>query len=153
MANLLISGPAGAGKSQAARAELAASNEPTVAADFQSLYAALLLLERQPDGRYPEREERHLAYVLPMAEYLRRTILTAAAARGLRVVATNSDGDAGRRGFLLGELGPGSVERVIDPGIDVVVSNLQGPDGITSEQCQQAINRWYRRGRRGPVTL
>ena len=55
----------------------------------QSLYAALLLLERQPDGRYPEREERHLAYVLPMAEYLRRTILTAAAARRLRVVATN----------------------------------------------------------------
>ena len=152
MAGLLISGPAGAGKTQAARAELEASGEPTLAADFQSLYAALLLLERQPDGRYPERRESD-AHALRMAEYLRRAILTAAAARGLRVIATNSDGDLDRRAFLLRELGPGATERVIDPGRQIVIGRLQGPDGATSEQCAAAVERWYRRGRRGPVTL
>ena len=98
MPSELISGPAGAGKTQAARAELEASGEPTLAADFQSIYAALLLLERQPDGRYPERRESD-AHALRMAEYLRRTILTAAAARGLRVIATNSDGDLDRGAY------------------------------------------------------
>ena len=150
--SILYSGPAGAGKTQTARAELEASGEPAVAADFQSLYAALLLLERLPDGRYPERRESD-RHALQMAEYLRRTILTAAAARGLRVLATNSDSDADRRAFLLRELGPGAVERVLDPGIEVVVSRLQGPNGATSEQCQQAVERWYKGGRRGPVTL
>ncbi len=151
MPSELISGPAGAGKTQAARAELEASGEPTLAADFQSIYAALLLLERQPDGRYPERRESD-AHALRMAEYLRRTILTAAAARGLRVIATNSDGDLDRRAFLLRELGPGATERVIDPGIQIVTERL-GIEGETTAQCQAAIDRWYSRGRRGPLTL
>ena len=151
MPSELISGPAGAGKTQAARAELEASGEPTLAADFQSIYAALLLLERQPDGRYPERRESD-AHALRMAEYLRRTILTAAAARGLRVIATNSDGDLDRRAFLLRELGPGATERVIDPGIQIVTERL-GIEGETTAQCQAAIERWYSRGRRGPLTL
>ena len=151
MPSELISGPAGAGKTQAARAELEASGEPTLAADFQSIYAALLLLERQPDGRYPERRESD-AHALRMAEYLRRTILTTAAARGLRVIATNSDGDLDRRAFLLRELGPGATERVIDPGIQIVTERL-GIEGETTAQCQAAIDRWYSRGRRGPLTL
>jgi hypothetical protein len=152
MPSELISGPAGAGKTQAAREELGATNEPTVAADFQSLYAALLLLERDPDtGRYPERREAD-AHALRMAEYLRRAILTAAAARGLRVLATNSDGDLDRRAFLLRELGPGATERVIDPGRAIVTERL-GIEGETTAQCQAAIERWYSRGRRGPLTL
>ena len=46
MPNLLLSGPAGSGKSQEARRVLEASTEPMVAADFQTLLAALTLLER-----------------------------------------------------------------------------------------------------------
>ena len=46
--NVLLSGPAGAGKSQMAR-ELLRTGKADVAADFQSILAALLLLERDPE--------------------------------------------------------------------------------------------------------
>ena len=53
----IIAGPAGAGKSQRARVllrELRDAGLQPFAADVQSLLAALLLLERLPDGRYPK---------------------------------------------------------------------------------------------------
>ena len=143
MAGLLISGPAGAGKSQVARETLAATPEPAVVVDFQQIYAALLLLERQPDGRYPERLEAD-AHVLRLAEYVRRAVFTAAADRELTVIATNSDGSQDRRAFLLNRLGRGAVERVIDPGRAVVEARLQ-VDGVLSSQCGEAIDRWYTR--------
>ena len=91
MANLLISGPAGAGKSEAARQELAASNEPGVILEIQELYASLLGLRRDPEtGRYPERRESD-AHALRLAEYLRRVGITASVARGIRVITSNSD--------------------------------------------------------------
>ena len=107
MPDLLISGPAGAGKTQQARGIIDDGGAPVVAADFQSLLAALLLLERQPDGRYPERL-RMQAYALPMAEYLRQTIITLAARNGVDVVVTNSDGQGARRKTLLDALRPGA---------------------------------------------
>ena len=152
MPNLLISGSAGSGKSEAARAELAASNEPAIIAEIQPLYAALLGIERQPDGRYPERLERDV-HALRLAEYLRRAAITASVARGIRVITSNSDSDMDRRAFLLRELGPGATERIVTVSYDVAISNLQGPNGATSEQCRQAVERWYKGGRRGPVTL
>ena len=57
MPNTLISGPAGAGKTAEARRLLEASTEPMVAADFQTILAALTLLERGSDGRFPPRRE------------------------------------------------------------------------------------------------
>ena len=152
MANLLISGSAGSGKSAAAREELAASNEPTILAEIQPLYAALLGIERQPDGRYPERRESD-AHALRLAEYLRRVAITASVARGIRVITSNSDSDLDRRQFLLGELGPGARERIVNVSYDIAVSNLQGPNGATSDQCRLAVERWYKGGRRGPVYL
>ena len=53
--HLPISGPAGSGKTQEARRLLDAAAGPMLAADFQSILAALLLLERLPNGRYPNR--------------------------------------------------------------------------------------------------
>ena len=77
MPNLLLSGPAGAGKSEAARRLLAESTGPLVAADFQALLVALLLLERDPEtGRYPERLASQAAWMLPLTEALRQTIIT-----------------------------------------------------------------------------
>ena len=153
MPNLLISGSAGSGKSAAAREELAASNEPAIIAEIQPLYAALLGLERDPvTRRYPERLERD-AHALRLAEYLRRAAITASVARGIRVITTNSDSDLDRRQFLLRELGPGSVERIVTVDYDVAISNLQGPNGATSDQCRRAVERWHKGGRRGPVTL
>ena len=152
MANLLISGSAGSGKSAAAREERAASNEPAILAEIQPLYAALLGIDRLPNGRYPERRESD-AHALRLAEYLRRVAIAASVQRGIKIITTNSDSDLDRRQFLLGELGPGARERIVSVSYDVAISNLQGPDGATSEQCRQAVERWYKRGRSGPLTL
>ena len=149
MPNILLSGPAGSGKSQEARKLLEASTEPTVAADFQSIVAALLLQERGPDGKYPLRPE----WVLPLAEYTRRSVITGARRAGIKIVATNSDGDPERREFLLRQLGEGAEEVVIDPGEEVVTERLSqtGTDGLPrlSTACKAAIGRWYQRIRGG----
>ena len=142
MASVLISGPAGAAKSQAARDELAAADGLMVAADFQAIYAALTLAERDASGRYPLRNPA----LLPLTEYVRRALLSAARARQLDVVATNSDGDAVRRGALLRELGPDATERIIDPGRVVAEARLSDPaTGQLSEECAGAVRRWYGR--------
>ena len=144
MPNLLISGPAGAGKTQEARRLLEASTEPMVASDFQTLLAALTLLERQPDGRYPQRRESQASWLLPLTEYLRMTVIGAAGERGVGVITTNSDGSPERRTLLLSRLGPGAVERVVDPGLEVVTERLS-VEGTLSDPCRGAIDRWYSR--------
>ena len=142
MPGVLISGPAGAGKTLAARNEVEAAATPAVAIDFQSLYASLLLLERE-GRRYPEREARH-GYAIPLTEYVRRAAITGALQRDLTPILTNSDGDPVRRAELLALLGPGARELVIDPGRDAVVDRLS-VDGQLSDQCKEAVNRWYGR--------
>ena len=146
MAGILLSGPAGGGKSQLARELLRAATEPTVAADFQAIVAALLLQERGPDGKYPLRPD----YVLPLAEYVRQSIISGANTRDLNIVATNSDGDPARRAYLLTLLGSDSSERLVDPGRDVVIARLADTvSGELSDDCGQAIDRWYGRVNRG----
>ena len=138
---LLISGPAGGGKSQLARGLLREATEPTVAADFQSIVVALLLLERGTDGKYPVRPD----FVLPIAEYTRRAIVSGATAREISIIATNSDGDPGRRRALLERLGPGATERIVDPGQAVVEARLSDARGELSSDCSRAVGRWYGR--------
>ena len=143
MAGLLISGPAGAGKSATAPDELANQASPGVVVDFQAIYAALLGISREPSGRYPERLGRD-SYIMPLVEYTRRVAITAAVQRDLFTIATNSDGDPARRQELLTALGPGAQELVLDPGREVVMERLS-VEGQLSAQCGQAIDRWYRR--------
>ena len=143
MPSRLLSGPAGAGKTQEARRLAAEATTPTVIADFQAILSSLLLLERRADGRYPEREPSD-AYAMPLSEYLRRTVITAAQDRDLDVITTNSDGSPARRAELLSLLGAGASETIIDPGKDVVVERLS-VNATLSNQCDQAINRWYGR--------
>ena len=141
MASILISGPAGASKSAVAR-QLLAELPLAIAADFQSIYAALALVERDPDGRYPLRDAR----LLPIVEYVRRAIITSALSRGIDTIATNSDGDPKRRAFLVSQLGAGATERIVDPGIEVVSARLADPvSGDLAEECAGAIARWYGR--------
>ena len=143
MANILLSGPAGASKSAVARQIIEDDPGLVLQADFTALNVAISGAVRDPStGRYPERDGR----LNPTTEYLRRTLVRSAVERGIRVVATNSDGDPTRRAFLLEQLGEGAEERIIDPGRDVVRARLS--DEITGElgsSCENAIERWYSR--------
>ena len=139
MPNLLISGPAGGGKSAASRQARDAMPGAAVILDFQSIYSALSGDVRGPDGRYPVRDNPAL---LPITEFARQSLARAAREREIGVVMTNSDGAAKRRAYLLELLGPGAVERVIDPGREVVAARL-AVDGALSPQCEAAIGRWY----------
>ena len=143
MASILLSGPAGGGKSQAAVELVQSGLGPTVAADFQSIVVALLQLTRDPvTGLYPVRPE----WVLPLAEYTRQAVITGAVSRQMSVVATNSDGSPERRKYLLSKLGPGATETIIDPGEEVVRARLSNSKtGKLSRECGKAIGRWYRR--------
>ncbi len=121
---------------------LEAEAGPAIMVDFQSLVVALTGVVRGPDGRYPLRNPA----LLPLVEYLRRAALTAARQRDIVTVATNSDGDAGRRAFLLDELGEGATERVVDPGRQVVSVRLKdAATGTLSPECEAAVARWYGR--------
>ena len=144
MAGLLISGPAGAGKTALAREALQGSGIPAVLLDLQSLYATILGIERLTNGRYPERLESD-AHGLRLAEFIRRAALDAAQRSELFVIFTNSDGDAARRAELLEALGDGAMEQIVDPGREVVEARLSRPDGTLSSQCADAISRWYDR--------
>ena len=141
MPNILLSGPAGAGKSQLAARLRRAAAGPAVVADFQLLYLALVQDERGPDGSYPHRDEA----LLPIVEAMRREVIEQARQRGIEIVATNSDGDADRRADLLARLGPTAEERIIDPGEEVVTDRLRGDSGELDPECAAAIGRWYSR--------
>ena len=143
MANTLISGPSGAGKSRLARELLAQVQGQGAIVDFQAIYSAMLLLRRRDDGRFPERDPSD-AHLLALAEYVRRAMITGARDMDIEVIATNSDGSPARRECLRGLLGPGAVETVLDPGRKVVVDRLS-INGVLSQQCGQAVDRWYGR--------
>ena len=142
---MIISGPAGAGKTERAReliAELQAQGMQPIAADFQSLYAASLLISRGEDGRYPERTD-DAAYILRTVEYLRSTIARRALAEDMPVVATISErSDGTRYKALAALLGGVAREETIDPGVDEIVRRFISNNEIPS-QCVDAINRWY----------
>ena len=144
MGNTLISGPPGAGKSQLARDLLAQVQGQGAIVDFQAIYAALLLLLRDPEtGRYPERDPSD-AHLLALAEYTRRAMITGAQEMDIEIIATNSDGSPARREYLRGLLGAGAVETVLDPGRSVVEGRLAGSHEL-SHQCRQAVDRWFLR--------
>ena len=147
MAGLLVSGPAGAGKSERARQALEVAPGPAILVEFQEIYASLLGIKRLPSGRYPERRDRD-DYALPLTEYVRRAAITSARERDIYIIATNSDGLPERRTALLGFLGPGASEIVVDPGEDEVIKRLS-VRGRLSRQCERAKDRWYRPRERG----
>ena len=130
MAGVLLSGPAGAGKSGRARALRRELGAAAVIADFTALFAALAGVERGPDGRYPDRGDG--GGLLPLTELIRQTIIRRAVERELTVIATNSDGSPERRRYLLDLLGAGAREEVIDPGRDVVEARLSDAAGVLS---------------------
>ena len=144
MPGILLSGPAGAGKSRRARLLLLSLGLTGILVDFQSIYASLLGIERGPNGRYPPRLLQD-SYALPLVERMRLAIIAFIIQQELTPIVTNSDGNKQRRQFLLSRMGGGATEVVVDPGISVVRQRLAEPDGTITDQCEEAINRWYGR--------
>ena len=135
MAVSVLRGPAGGGKSQTLlRGE--------VRVDLTALWVALRGLERDGEGRYPERRTGDPA--LRIASYLKAAAVRFAAEQGIDAVVTTSSSapEAVERLRELGALGP---VRTVDPGEEVVRRRLAGPDGQLSAECETAIGRWYRR--------
>ena len=145
MPNILLSGSAGSGKTSVAR-QLRQDLPEAVIADFNELLTTLLGILRLPNGRYPERVDGD-DYAKALAELLRHTIIREAREQELTVITTNSDGSPTRRAYLLGLLGPGAEERIIEPegGRVTVETRLSRPDGTLSSQCREAVSRWFDR--------
>ena len=142
MANLLLSGPAGAGKSSLLQV-LLGEGPITIGIDYQQLMAALTGVVRNAAGRYPLRE----AVLVPVVDRIRLAAIELAVEAGFRVVATNSSGDPVRRQLLLDLLstaGELAEEQVIDPGREAVRARMSDPaTGEVGRDCEKAIARWY----------
>ena len=139
---ILLQGPAGAAKSQHARA-LLADGQVDVIADLTQLHVALKALERDPaTGKYPVRKADDKA--LALAAYLRRTTVRQALRTGLNVVVTSgTPGLEGEYEAIAREAGTTFQVMTDDPGRSVVSERLAGAGGTLSDECQNALNRWY----------
>ena len=146
MPSVLISGPAGTGKTKLALATLGTTGRNAILADFTAVFNAVTGTRRDPaTGRFPIRRGPEQAF-LPITERLRQDVIRRGREMGFDIVATNSDGSPARRRRLLELLGPGSKEIVLDPGEETVVDRLKAKEtGILDPECGKAIGRWYTR--------
>ena len=139
----LLQGPAGSGKSQAAR-DLLANGEVTLVADITALWAAISGAQRDPEtGRYPVREDSDPA--LPVARYVQETVVRRGLEAGEEVAVTTSRrGQEARWNEIAADSGRLFSVRTIDPGFDVVSARLADPvTGTLSGACSRALSRWY----------
>ena len=149
MASVLISGPAGSGKSALALATLGTTGRNAVLVDFTSIYNALLAQKRDPvSGKFPTRRQAQEVF-LPLIERTRQRTIMLAVEMGFDVVATNANGSPAFRRRLLALMGPGAKEVIEDPGREVVEDRLKDSAGVLGEDCQKASARWFDRINRG----
>ena len=140
---IVLQGPAGAGKSQLA-AELLAAGEIDILADVTSLWASLGAKERGADGLYPIRKADDPA--LHMARYTKEVAARKALEEGHNVaITTSSRGQLRRFSQIASETDSGLDVRTVDPGESVVRDRLADQKGKLSDECKQAISRWYGR--------
>ena len=100
MEAVLISGPAGAGKSQVAQ-QMLDENPGAVIADFQSVYVALTGVTRGIDGTFPLR----IRSLLPLTQRIKQTIISDALEDQVRLLlVTNSDRDEKVRKRILSHM-------------------------------------------------
>ena len=139
----VLRGPVAAGKTQHLR-EIAAGD---IVLDVTAIWAALLNLERDRDGKYRERLSGEDA--LTLALYLRAAGVREAARRNLTawVTLSSSQPEAVERvrEKVLSESGVFGRVVTRDPGPEAILDRLRREDGSVSEECEKAIRRWYGR--------
>ena len=134
-----LAGPVASGKSQTAKAMLDA-DQADVLADTTAIYAALSGDERDSNGRYPSRPDG--ALLLPLALYVRQTVVREGLRRDLRVLKTSSTKtDLERDHALASELGASFREIVIDPGRMLSVVDCVILKRVRSRQIARAPSR------------
>ena len=137
----LLEGPPGAGKSQELE-RLKAAGEIDAASDLTRLWAALGLVERGADGRYPVRTSDDP--VLALSRYVKAVAVREGLRSGLRMAVTSSARDQAERWRAIAEEAGASFEfRTIDPGEGVATSRLTDSDGNIEAECSAALGRWY----------
>ena len=142
---VLVEGPAGAGKSQVTRSMREAGSVDIVA-DVTDLWVALAGVRRGPDGRYPIRRDNEPA--LHAARYLQAVAVHFALKQNADVAVTSSRPDQARRWRDIAEDAGTTFEvRTVTPD-EAVVRERLAKDGELSEECDKAINRWFKNARR-----
>ena len=138
----LIEGPAGSGKSGVVAGMLAAG-EIDILADFTQIWAALRAVEREPDGRFPIRNDSDPSVRTGLTQYVKAAVVRQSLRLGLRTAVTSGTPRTVTKWQQIAreEDALFSVQTV-DPGIDVVKKRL-AVDGELSPECERAIGRWY----------
>ena len=143
MAITVLRGPAGAGKSQSPvlRETL---DEGGVVIDMTTLFAALRALERDDDGRYPERTAAD-DKALSLTRLLKAAAVRHAVELGIDAVFTSSSPDASVLANVARWSG-GAQPRVVtvDPGEAKIRERLAYGKSVSPE-CEKTIRRWYGR--------
>ena len=135
----LVEGPVGSGKSEVLR-NLLSTAAVDLVADTTPLWSALRLIERGPDGNFPERLRSDPA--LLTALYLKTTTARRALSEGLRVAASTSTPlQAEKWRAIAAEFDAVFEVTTVDPG-EAVVRERLGGEAIT-EECNAAVQRWY----------
>ena len=139
MAISILRGPAGAGKSQ----WLEHNRGDRLVIDLTRLWVALGLYERGADGLYPVRQSDDPA--LALARILKAAAVGIAAREGIDAIVTTSDSSAEEIERLRRRGAIGAVVTV-DPGLAEVRRRLADQaTGVVSDDCENAIQRWYSR--------
>ena len=135
----ILRGPAGAGKSQ----WLEENRDDRLVLDLTRLWAALGLYTRGADGLYPVRRSDDPA--LTLARILKAAAIGIAAREGIDAIVTTSDSSAEEIERLRRRGAIGAVI-TIDPGLAEVRRRLADDvTGVVSDDCENAIQRWYNR--------
>lgn len=143
MSLLLIEGPAGSGKSQLLD-EMLAGNEVDVISDLTAFWVALRAIKRLPDGKYPVRTADDPAIRAGIAAYLRATAVHKSLSAGLRVAVTTGTPDTlGKWQQVAASHNTSFAVQTVDPGRAEVTRRLADSNGNLSQECSQAISRWY----------
>lgn len=141
---LLVEGPAGSGKSQLVASMLDAG-EVDVLADLTALWVALRGVERLPSGRYPIRHDDDPTVRTGLAAQVRATVVRQALRADLRTAVTSGSPRTATRWARVAEEERAAFQvRTVDPGEDVARRHLAEDDGTLSDQCERAVDRWYR---------